>query len=329
MMRIAGARVFISVTLIALLLCDGAVMAEETALPRSIMIGTASPGGIYYVYGQEIAHILSRTLGVEASAQVTQGPAQNIVLLEKKETMLGFITTGAGLQAWNGTDWAKGTRYRSMRVIFPMYDTASQFAAPKRLAIKSVSDFTGLRVGVGPRAGTAGIYVPEIFKTLGISASIRYGAWEDMKSLTVAGELDAIALIGGVPLPALAALDTIEPIDFIELSSEQMAIIRKQMPELSPSVVPAGAYPSLVNDYNTIGLYNFAIVHKDLADEIVYKIVKAVFENREELIKAQSSASETLPANISRNTLLPVHPGAIRYYREVGIAIPPGAIAAH
>jgi hypothetical protein len=328
-METVGVWGFISAILIALLPSGGVVMADEDASPRSIMIGTASPGGPYYVYGQEIARVLSRVLGIETNAQVTQGPAQNIVLLEKREAMLGFVTTGAGLQAWNGTDWAKGTKYRSMRVIFPMYDTAFQFAVPKRLAVKSLIDFAGLRIGVGPRAGTGGTYVPEIFRVLGISASIRYGAWDEMKSQTVAGELDAVAFVGGVPFPALTDLNAIEPIDFIEPSPEQMALIKKVMPEISPSLVPAGAYPSQVRDYHTAGLYNFAVVHKDLADDLVYKIVKAVFENREELVKAQSSASETIPANIGRNTFLPLHPGAIRYYREVGVVIPPSALADH
>ena len=84
-------------------------------------------------YGEGLARILTRTLQIKATAQVTQGPAQNIVLMVKKEAMLGFVTTGVALQGWNGTDWAKGTRYRSIRVIFPMYDTAFQFAALKAL----------------------------------------------------------------------------------------------------------------------------------------------------------------------------------------------------
>ena len=86
--------------------------------------------------------------------------------------MLGFVTIGVALQGWNGTDWAKGTRYRSILVIFPMYDTAFQFAALKRPAIKSLDDFAGLRIGVRPRAGTGSTYVPEIFKILGITADI-------------------------------------------------------------------------------------------------------------------------------------------------------------
>jgi hypothetical protein len=295
----------------------------ETALAAEpIVIGTASPGGPYLAYGQGLARILSRELGQEFTAQATQGPAQNIVLLERQEVTLAFITMGVGLQAWNGTDWAKGTRYQSMRVIFPMYDTAFQFVAAQRLRINWLDDLAGLRIGVGPRAGTGGTYVPEIFKALDINVSIRYGAVDSMGSQITSGELDGVVFGTGYPVPALAELSAAHPVDFVQPSTEQVAIIRKQMPEISPSVVPAGTYPSQVRDYHTIGLYNFAVVHKDLADDLVYKIVKAVFENREELIKAQSSAKETVPANISRNTLLPLHPGAARYYREIGIPVP-------
>jgi uncharacterized protein len=76
------------------------------------------------------------------------------MLLEKKQMMLAFITMGVGLQAWNGADWTKGARYRAMRVIFPMYDTAFQFVAAKRLGINWLEDLAGLRIGAGPRAGT-------------------------------------------------------------------------------------------------------------------------------------------------------------------------------
>jgi TRAP-type uncharacterized transport system substrate-binding protein len=84
----------------------------------------------------------------------------------------------------------------------------------------------------------------------------------------------------------------------------------------------------LTKDYPTIGLYNFAVAHKDLSDDLVYQIVKTVFENQAELVKAHPVAEETVPKNIDRNTLLPLHPGALRYYREKGIAIPAAALGA-
>jgi uncharacterized protein len=273
-------------------------------------------------YGQGLARILSRELGQEVAAQSTQGPAQNILLLERKQATLAFITMGVGLQAWNGSDWTKGTQYRSMRVIFPMYDAAFQFVAAKRLRLHWLEDVAGLRVGAGPRAGTGGTYLPILLKTLDIKANLRFGAWESMTSQLKSGELDAIVFAAGFPIPALTELVAAESVDFIQPSPDQIAAIRKEMPEITPSTVPAGTYSSLARDYQTIGLFNFAVAHKDLPNDLVYRIVKVVFDNRQELVKAQSSAKETIPSNISRDTVLPLHPGAERYYREIGLPIP-------
>lgn len=287
-----------------------------------IIIATASPGGPYLAYGQGVSRILSRELKREVTAQATQGPAQNIVLLERKEVTLAFITMGVGLQAWNGTDWAKGTIYRSMRILFPMYDTAFQFVASKRLGTHWLDDFTGLRVGVGPRAGTGGAYVPAIFKALGINIQVRYGAMASMGEQLSSGDLDGALFATGFPVPALSALAAQHPVTFVEPSKDQIAAIRSAMPEISPSVVPASTYANQPEAYQTVGLYNFAVANKDLPDDVAYQIVKAVFDNQPELVKAQASAKETLPENISRDTLLPLHPGAAKYYREKRIAIP-------
>jgi TRAP transporter TAXI family solute receptor len=297
------------------------VRGQPAAWPQALAIGTASPGGLYDVYGQAVAKIVSRALNLSASAQVTQGPAQNIVLLERREAMLGFITTGVGLQAWNGAEWTKGTQYRAFRAIFPMYDTAFQFAAPKRLGLRAVADLTGRRVGVGPRAGTGGTYLPEIFATLGIAADIRFGAVEQQTAQLMRGDLDAVAFAAGFPMPALAELASADAVVFPEPSQAETAAVRVRLPEISLSVVPAATYASLMQDYHTFGLFNFAVAHRDLPEDLVYAVVKAVFEHRDELERAHPAAKETLPANMSRNTLFPVHPGALRYYREIGVSI--------
>jgi TRAP transporter TAXI family solute receptor len=294
-------------------------LAEDKS--DTIIIGTASPGGPYLAYGQGVARILSRELKREVAAQATQGPAQNIVLLERKELTLAFVTMGVALQAWNGTDWAKGTKYRSLQVLFPMYDTAFQFVAAKRLGARWLDDLSGLRIGVGPRAGTGGSYIPAVFKTLGLDVQIRYGAMESMGAQLSSGDLDGAVFATGFPVPALSALAADHPVSFIRPSPEQVSAIREKMPEISPSVVPASTYPNQSEPYQTIGLYNFAVANKELPEDLAYQIVKAVFANQPELTKAQASAKETLAPNINRNTLFPLHPGAARYYREVGIAV--------
>jgi len=317
------------VGLLALLfVCIAAeVRAADATWPKSITLGTASPGGPYYVYGQGVATILSHALGIEVTAQATQGPSQNVALLEKGEAMLGFTTMGVALQGWNGTGWTKGTQYRAMRAIFPMFDTPFQFVVPKKSAIRSVAELAGKRLGDGPRAGTGGIYFPEVFKALGIQVALQNSSWEDALSKVVSGELDGMAVAAGVPLPALAETDAKEPMVFIAPSSAQIATLREHLPELSLSTIPAGSYSSMTEDYHTVGLFNFAIAHKDLPDDLVYRVVKSVYENHDQLVKAHPAAKETIAANVGRDSFLPFHPGAVRYYREIGISIPDALIA--
>jgi TRAP transporter TAXI family solute receptor len=188
----------VSAFLTSLLPAINVAMAQEVASPRSIALATASPGGVYLVYGQALAPILSRALQIEVTAEPTQGAVQNVILLEKRETMLAFINVGPALQGWNGSDWAKGTHYRAMRVMFPLYDTAFQFVAHKRVAAKSLDNFAGLRIGGGPRGGTSGAYVEQIFKVLGIPALVQHDAWDNLGQQLAERELDgAAAAIGG------------------------------------------------------------------------------------------------------------------------------------
>jgi hypothetical protein len=113
---------FLTVMLPALLLA-APVSADQAGGPDTVIITTASPGGTYYPYGHGLAMMLTKYLGVTFTDQATKGPVQNVLLLEQRKAMLGFVTMGVALQAWNGTGWAKGVQYRSMRALFPMYDS--------------------------------------------------------------------------------------------------------------------------------------------------------------------------------------------------------------
>ena len=133
---------------------------------------------------------------------------------------------------------------------------------------------------------------------------------------------DGYLMLLGPPVPAIQAVEAKEPVSFIGLTPLQMDAIGKALPEFSPSKIAAGTYRALEKDYSTIGVYSFAVGRADLPDDLVYQLVKAVFENQPRLLKTTSAASETVPQNVDKNTFLPFHPGAVRYYREIGISIP-------
>jgi TRAP transporter TAXI family solute receptor len=293
----------------------------EPNWPDQLLIGTASPGGTYYVYGEGLAKILTRTLDLPVVRLATEGPAQNIELLEAGEAKLGFVTIGIALQAWNGTGvWAGKKPARSMRAIFPMYDTPFQFLVLQESGIRSIAEMAGKRVGVGPRGGTSAAYFPEFFNTLKVPANLVFGEWAELAAQVHQRTLDVLAVGAGVPFPSFVELEAKDKVRYIAFGPEQIAALRLAMPELTPSRIPAGTYPSLLRHYQTLGLYNLAVAHADLPDDLVYNVVRAVFENHEEMMEAHAAAAATVPANIDRNSFLPLHPGAIRYYRQIGKA---------
>jgi TRAP transporter TAXI family solute receptor len=304
-----------------------AVPAANPDWPKSLTLGTASRGGVYYVYGEALAQILTEKLGITVNPLPTQGTVHNVKLVDSGGAQLGLITMGVGLEGWTGAgDWTKGQKLRQMRALFPMYDTPFQPVVLRRSGITTIAQLDHKRLGIGPRGGTSGTYVPAIVKVLGISGEISNGPQDAIASGLLAGGYDAYLGMVGAPTPAIQKVEATEPVTFISLSAEQIEAVRKAMPEFSTSKIAAGTYRSLENDYVTVGVYNFGIGRADLPDDLVYQLVKAVFENQPRLVKAHPAASQTLPQNADKNTFMPFHPGAVRYYREIGINIPDSLI---
>lgn len=294
------------------------------AQPKSLTLGTASVGGTYFIYGGVVATLLTDTIGINVSTQQTQGPNQNIILVDSKGIDIGMTTMGIALQAWEGTGaWTKGKKFSNVRALFPMYDTPFHFVTTQKTGIKSVAEMNGKTIGAGPKAGTPGTYFPLMFDALGIKANWRFGGASDMQNQLADGLLDVFAFAAGLPIAAFSELEAQRPVTFISFTDQQIATLKQKMPELSDSLIPKNTYKSMPGDQKTVGVYNFGIAHKDMPDDVAYKIVKAVLENNDRMVKGHSAAVETLAKNADRNAFLPFHPGAVKYYKEKGIKLNP------
>ncbi|MFN4310720.1 MAG: TAXI family TRAP transporter solute-binding subunit [Ferrovibrio sp.] len=313
----------LGVTAVAAVAFTGIAQAQ----PKSLTLGTASVGGTYFIYGGVVATLLTDTIGINVSTQQTQGPNQNIILVDGGNIELGMTTMGIALQAWEGSgEWTKGKKFTNVRALFPMYDTPFHFVTTEKTGIKSVAEMNGKTIGAGPRAGTPGTYFPLMFDALGIKANWRYGQAADMQNQLADGLLDVFAFAAGLPIAAFSEIEAQRPVRFITFTDAQLATLKQKMPELSDSVIPKGTYKTLAEDHKTVGVYNFGIAHKDLPNDIAYKIVKAVLENNDRMVKGHAAAVETIAKNASRNGFLPFHPGAVQYYKEKGIALNPKAL---
>lgn len=300
-----------------------AAFAGEPHWPETLAIGTASPGGTYFAYGEGLARILTRELKTTVWARPTDGPIENIKLLESGEIQLAFVTLGIAQQGWNGSaEWTGGKTYRAMRAIFPMYDTPFQFVALRDSGIESLADLGGKLIGIGPERGTSATYMPDVFKTLKLSANFQTGSWADLTALMQTGALDALAVGAGVPVPSFADLERVRKVRYLPLTQNQIVSLRLAIPELGASLVAAGTYPSLLRHYPTVGMFNFAVAHPSLPDDLVYEIIEAVFARHEEMMAVHPAAAETVPGNFTRNTFLPYHAGATEWYhRKASIGV--------
>ena len=247
----------------------------------------------------------------------TEGPVENLRLLETGEVQLAFVTLGIAQQGWNGTgDWTGGRQLRRARALFPMYDTPFQFVVLSDAGAQTVADLAGRQVGIGPQGGTGGVYTPLLFRAINTAASFVTGSWTELAAQLTARKLDALVVVAGVPVPEVTALERQGSIRNLTLTPSQRVAVRLALPEIAPSIIAAGTYPSLRRNYQTVGMYNFAVARADLPDDLVQAILDAVFDHPDEMMQIHSAAAETVPSNFSRNTILPFHDGAARWYNN-------------
>lgn len=307
----------IATVAIAILGCADAGRSAEANWPETLTIGTASAGGTYHLYGEGLARLLTRKLGLLVTTRETEGPVENLRLIESGDVQLAFVTLGIAQQGWSGTgDWTGGRQFRSARALFPMYDTPFQFVVLSDSSVQSVADLAGKQVGLGPLGGTGGVYTPLVFKAIKTNANFVNGSWTDMAAQLSARKLDAVVFVAGVPVPEVTELEKKGDIRNLSLTPSQTVAIRLMLPEIAASAVAAGTYPSLRRSYRTIGMYNFAVARANLPDSLVQAILDTVFNNPDDMMQIHPAAAETVPSNFVRNTILPFHEGAARWYNN-------------
>lgn len=299
--------------------------SAKSEWPSSLTIGSASIGGVYHVYAGGWAQVIEKVTGITTGVEVTGGPNHNMQLVQNGDLELGMVTMGPAWEAWHGEgDWTGGLEHRDVRVLFPMYNTYSQWWAAKNSGIKSLADLEGKIIGVGPAGGTSGTYHPRILELLGIKTTNRLAGLSDLVTQHIDGQLDANSFASGIPVSGV--LETAAQMDIVlfGVDGEARDKVVAEWPYWSPATIPASAYDFLNEDVETIGIWNMAIGHKDLPDDLVYEIVKGVFDNHDDMVTTHSSAIETVPENIVNNTWMWMHPGAIKYFEEQGIELPDG-----
>ncbi len=295
---------------------------------QRLLLGTSSVGGTYYVLGGAWAKLLNEKIPtIDVSVEVTGGPASNMPLISGKEMELGFLTTWLAGEGFNGVGaWTGGKKYQDIRAIFPMYASVLHIYTLEKLPIKTVYDFAGKHVTAGAPGATSDLAAKALLQCLGIKVS-KYSSLPTGTAVNTLrdGNCDGGFAVTGAPGPFMLDLESTHAVRHISLPDQDIEKILKANPYWSAGVIPKGTYKHQTGDTKVITFWNVAAAHKDLDDETIYKIVKTTFEGQKSLLAAAPDMAQCVPANIVKSTI-PVHKGALKYYKEVGIKIPDALI---
>jgi TRAP transporter TAXI family solute receptor len=260
--------------------------------------------------------------GARASVQVTRGSVENLSLLQAGDGELAF-TLGDTLSAASKGNAEAGfkaplSKLRGLAAIYPNY---IQIVVSESSGIKALADLKGKRVSVGPKQSGTELNARAIFAAAGLRyqdfGRTDYLPFGQSAKMIEKGELDATLQSAGLGVDSIRHLSTAVPIKLLPIPQDTVAKIGD--PAYVPAVIPARTYEGQSAAVETASVANFLVTREDLGADTVYAMTKAIFSNLNQLVQTHPAASGITVKDAATAMPLPLHPGAERYYREVGI----------
>lgn len=312
-------------TAVTLLLCAGAFTAACGGGDRGFMsVGTAPPGGAFFVVGGALTEVLNEVGGDRGwrfTAEATSGSQENIRRLTGGE--LDFALSNAAITyfAVRGTEgWDRAYPVRTVMTLAP---NVAMFIAPHGAGVSRIADLRGKRVVIGPAGAGFEFFVTPLLEAHGLT----YADFTPLNA-TQAAAVDmladssaAAAFIGGaVPTASITQAAASQDIVFVPYEEDAMARLSDQYPFFSRATVPANTYRGQEEDLHMLDTGSMHLITREEEDDdLVYDVTKALYEHREMVVQRHAAGRAINERNAPRDTGTEFHPGAIRYYREIGI----------
>lgn len=291
--------------------------------PQYINIVSGGTSGVYYPLGVALSQLFSKAMpGAKVSVQATSASAQNLMLLEAGRGELGFTLGDSLSDAWAGNREAGFDQpLKKLRTVAGIYRNFVQIVASADSGIKTLADLKGKRVSVGaPKSGTE-LNARAIVKAAGMSyddfSRVEYLPFGESVELMKNRQMDASLQSAALGVASLRDLATAMKVIVVAISPDIIANVGD--PAYQPAVIPAGTYQGQTEDVQTVSIQNFLVTHEGVADDTVYQMTKALFDGLDQLAAAHVAAREIRRDDAIKSLPVPLHPGAARYYREVGL----------
>jgi TRAP transporter TAXI family solute receptor len=309
--------------LVAIAAAAAVVLPAPSAMAQGfINVLTGGTSGVYYPLGVAIGKIFSDKIpSVKTQVQATKASVENLVLLQRGSGELAFTLGDSLKAAWDGDEEAgfknKLDKLRTIGAIYPNY---IQIVATAESGIKTLADLKGKSLSVGaPKSGTE-LNSRAILSAAGMTykdlGKVEYLPFAESVDLMKNRQLNATLQSAGLGVASLKDLSTSSPITVVSVPKE---VVDKIGPPFIAATIPANTYTGQDKDVPTAAVVNYLVTSSAVSDDLAYQMTKLIFESLPELANAHAAGKEIKLDAAATGSPVPLHPGAIRFYKEKGL----------
>ncbi len=327
-------KLFISILAVGLCLSFNPAASQAG---DSLILATATTGGTYYPVGVAIGTLssikLAKEHGITVTAINSAGSGENIQMLKQKEAQMAILQSLFGLNAYKGMGPYEGKPMKEFRSVTMLWENVEHFPLINKFVktgnISDLSHIQGEKFSIGKRgSGTEGSG-RTILNALGMNPDkdmvLEFLGYTPSAQAMMDKRIVGANIPAGAPAAAITQLFAQmgrKKVTVLDFTDEQLATIQAKYPIWNRYVIKAKTYPGQKTDINTISQPNFLAVRPDVSEETVYLITKTIYENLNFLATIHKATRVMNIKKAITGLPVPLHPGAAKYYKEVGIQIP-------
>lgn len=284
---------------------------------KNISLLTGGTGGTYYPLGGQIGKIISDNTDVNVTPQTSGASAENMETLRAGDAEMAFTQTDIAAYALEGKEMFKDEPIDNIQAISSLYPETVQLVTTEKSGIKSIEDLKGKTVSVG--APGSGVYINamQLLEIHGLSSKdikAQNLSFDESTDGIQAGNIDAAFITAGTPTGAVEALSAQNKIVIVPITEAKIQELIAKYPYYAEETVPSGTY-NIKQDVKTVAVKAMLVVRKDLDEDLVYEMTKALYENTDKITHAKGKFI-TLETALEGLGNMEIHPGAAKYFDE-------------
>ena len=310
-----------AVSIAAMLLVGCTSNVERYGEPLIFSTGTTT--GVFYSLGAGISTMWTNELEKRVASQASNGSIENLNLMRKGEANISFTTINIAYEAYNGIGSFEGKQYEDLRLLGNLYPNISHIIVKNSDKYNEISDLKGTSFVFGAAGSATEVESRLVLEAHGITIDdikANYVGFTEATDLMRNGQVEGVNIYTGVP--AAAATELISTVDskVLSFSPEAIDYLVEQYPWNFAYTIEPNTYDKQPEAIETVGQFSAIVIDESVSEETAYEMTKQLWENLSALEKSYSIAKQFKPENAVVGTAdIPLHPGAARYYREIGV----------